>query len=61
MKNKKGFTLTEIIGVIVLLGIIALISVPILNTVIQNSKQKAYDAQVKEIISSAKKGGTEHD
>lgn len=61
MKNKKGFTLTELIGVIVLLGIIALISVPILNKVIQNSKQKAYDAQVKEIISSAKKWGTEHD
>ena len=41
MKNKNGFTLTELIGVIVLLGIIALISVPILNKVIQNSKQKA--------------------
>lgn len=61
MKNKKGFTLTELIGVIVLLGIIALISVPILNKVIKNAKEKAYNAQVKEIVSAAKKWGTEHD
>ena len=61
MKNKNGFTLTELIGVIVLLGIIALISVPILNKTIKNSKEKAYNAQVKEIVSAAKKWGAQHD
>ena len=61
MKNKKGFTLTELIGVIVLLGIIALISVPILNKTIKNSKEKAYNAQVDEIVASAKKWGVTND
>ena len=61
MKNKNGFTLTELIGVIVLLGIIALISVPILNKTIKNSKEKAYNAQVEEIVSSAKKWGVTND
>lgn len=60
MKDKKGFTLTELIGVIVLLGIIALIAVPIVNRTIKNSKEKAYDSQVEEIISSAKKWGVEN-
>lgn len=58
MKNRKGFTLTELIGVIVLLGIIALIAVPIINKTIKNSKEKAYNAQVAEIVSAAKKWGT---
>ena len=57
MKKKNGFTLTELIGVIVLLGIIALIAVPILNKTIKNSKEKAYNAQVDEIVASAKKWG----
>lgn len=61
MENKKGFTLTELIGVIVLLGIIALISIPILNKTIKNSKEKAYNAQVEEIVSSAKKWGVTND
>lgn len=59
MKN-KGFTLTELIGVISLLGIIALISVPIINTTIANSKTKAYNAQVKSVEDTGKKWGVEN-
>ena len=56
----KAFTLTELIAVIVLLGIIALIAVPIINGTIVNSKSKAYKAQVSAIESTAKKWGVEN-
>ena len=54
MKNKKGFTLSVVIGIIVVLGIIALISVPIINGMIKSSRQKTYDIQIKEIEKAAR-------
>lgn len=59
MKN-EGFTLTELIGVIVLLGIIALIAVPIINSTITNSKAKAYNAQINALEEAGKKWGVEN-
>ena len=53
MKN-KGFTLVEIIGVIVLLVAIAFIVYPSVINVINNSKDKAYQSQVNTIIKSAR-------
>ena len=38
---KKGFTLIEILAVIIVLGVIALITYPTINGVIENSKEKA--------------------
>ena len=40
--NKKGFTLIELIGVITLLAVVALISVPIINNTITKTKLKGY-------------------
>ena len=45
---KKGFTLIELISVIIIIGVIALISVPITINITNNAKNKAY----KEIIDS---------
>lgn len=59
MKN-KGFTLTELIGVIVLLGIISLIAVPIINSTLTNSKVKAYNAQINTLEEAGKKWGVEN-
>ncbi len=50
----KAFTLIELVMVIVILGIIALIAVPTVNTIIKDSKAKAYDEQVALITGSAK-------
>lgn len=58
--KKKGFTLVELIGVIILLGVIALIAFPIVTNSIKSSKEKAYNAQINEIIESAKKWGVEN-
>ena len=58
--NKKGFTLVELLGVIVVLAIIGLITMPIVNKTIKSSKEKAYKAQVKEIEKAAKDWSSDH-
>src|SRR5574344_580063 len=52
--NKKGFTLVELLGVIVILGVIASLTVPTITGIIKNNKEKTYNAQVNTIIDAAK-------
>ena len=52
--NKKGFTLTELLVVIVILGIIAMITVPIINNAIADSRKKTYEEQERSIVNAAK-------
>lgn len=52
---RKGFTLVELLAVIVVLGVIALITFPIVSNSMANAKQKAYDSQVSFITESARK------
>ena len=54
MKNKKGFTLAELLGVLAILAVITVITVPLVNNYIKSSKEKAYDAQIKTIENAAK-------
>ena len=42
MKNKKGFTLIEVIAVIVILGVIFLIAIPSVSSIIMTSRKKTY-------------------
>ena len=58
--KKRGFTLTEVLGVIVILGLIALIIFPNINKSIKNSKQKLYNQQITLIEENARKWGVEH-
>ncbi len=51
---KKGFTLIELIMVICLLGIIAIITVPVITKLINNSKDESYKEQKKLVINAAK-------
>lgn len=53
MKDSKGFTLAELLGVLTLLAIIALITVPLVNKYIANSRQKAYDAEMSTLKKAA--------
>lgn len=51
---KKGFTLVELLGVIVILGIIAMIAIPTINTALNDSRQKAYNEQIDTIENTAR-------
>lgn len=53
MKN-KGYTLVELLAVFVILGIIIMISVPAITGVINSSKDKAYDEQIKILENAAR-------
>lgn len=52
--NKKGFTLAEVIGVIVLLSIVALITIPFVESYIKKSKESSYNTTIKEIVKAAR-------
>ena len=52
---KKGFTLVEMIGAIILLGTLSLLVIPIVNKNIKQSKEKLYVAQIEEIKSATEK------
>ncbi len=51
---KKGFTLVELLGVIVLLGIIATIVVTIVDKTLKDNRKNAYDIQINNIIEDTK-------
>ena len=44
--KKKGFTLVELLGVIILLGILSAIAVPTIAKTIKSSREKAYQDQL---------------
>lgn len=53
--NKKGFTLIELIMTIVLISIVATLSIQIVSKRIKDSKNKAYNVIVSEIVDASKK------
>ena len=48
--GKKGFTLIEIIAIIILLSVISLIVYPIINNTITKSKDDLYNQQIEELV-----------
>lgn len=57
---KNGFTLIELVMVILLLGVIAVITVPTVNQAIKNSKIDTYERQVETIENTAKTYMSKH-
>lgn len=51
--NKKGFTLVELLSVIILLLVIISITIPAVTSVINTSEAVTYDSQVNKILSAA--------
>ena len=54
MKNKKGFTLVELLVVVVILGIITGLSIPLIRNIQENNKDREYTAYMDSLIYSAK-------
>jgi len=53
MKNKKGFTLVELLAVIIVLSLILAIAVPSVNKYLKASKEKAYEVQINNMLEAA--------
>ncbi|CCY28305.1 MAG: prepilin-type N-terminal cleavage/methylation domain-containing protein [Acholeplasma sp.] len=51
---KKGFTLVELLGVVVLLGIIATIVVTIVDRSLKENRKNAYNIQINSIVENTK-------
>ena len=51
--NKKGFTLVELLGVIVILSILALISIPIINSIVKDSQKQVKESNIDTILEAA--------
>lgn len=54
MRNRKGFTLVELLGVLILLAVVGVIAVPTVNNLVKGSKNKARSTQIKTIENAAK-------
>ena len=55
MKKKNGFTLVELLAVIVILAIILVIAVPKITDTIKNSKIASFESSAKTIAAQAEK------
>ena len=53
MKNKKGFTLVELLAVITILGILTMIAVPNVLSTINNKKRNAFLMDAKRMVAKA--------
>ena len=57
---KKGFTLVEVLAVIVILGLLVVIISPVVNHLLGDSEDALYDKQVDSIVKATKKYMVEH-
>lgn len=58
--KKRGFTLIELMGVLIILGVLSLIIIPIVSNVLKEQKQKQYDQQIANIELMAKNFGSDN-
>ncbi len=57
---KKGFTLAELIGVIVVLALISLITIPAISKILKQNKSGLCETQMNNILSAARSYGADN-
>lgn len=57
---KKGFTLIELMGVLVIIGLLSLIIIPVTTNIIKEQKEETYNMQIKSLILAAKNYGSDN-
>lgn len=60
MKQKNAFTMVELLGVITLLGLIALLVIPVIDKTLKEGKEEMYQQQLNTILAAAKNWGTDN-
>ena len=60
MNSRRGFTLVELLGAIVILAILSLIAIPVVTNSVKKNKEKLYDIQIKNVESAAKAWGSDN-
>lgn len=58
--NKKGFTLAELLAVIVILGLIAVITIPVVTKTLSDYKLRLCNTQVSNIEEAARLWGSDN-
>lgn len=56
MKNNKGFTLIEVLAVIIIIAVLALITIPNINRLIEDSKKRNFISDAKTYINIFRTG-----
>ena len=51
---KRGFTLVELLAVLILLGVVSLIAIPSIGKILNRSREKARESTKNELIKAAK-------
>ena len=54
LKNKKGFTLIELIAVVIILAILMMIAIPSITSVIEDSRKKGTISTLQEFVNKAR-------
>ena len=58
--NQKGFSLTELLAVAIILGILVTVVTPVISRTLKNNKRSLYNRQLESITESAPTWGAEH-
>ena len=58
--RKKGFTLVEVLGILIIMGIITLIAVPLVYSIIKSSREGLYARQIEQLLQAGENWGSKN-